>query len=99
MQNGGGQARHGALGAKVADAGGKVLPGGIAVQGALVGGVNPGSAAEAAGLRTGDVITAVDGRAISSADELATALRGQSGKGMTLSLRRGTGERNVLVQL
>jgi serine protease Do/serine protease DegQ len=42
--------------------------------GALVAGVAPGSAAEKAGVRTGDVVTAVDGHGIRSAAELRRAI-------------------------
>src|SRR5207253_836830 len=62
------------LGAKVADASGYALPGGTAVQGAYVGGVNPGTPAEVAGLKTGDVITAVNGSPIRSVNDLVSAL-------------------------
>jgi S1-C subfamily serine protease len=44
------------------------------VSGALVGGVRDGSAAARAGIEAGDVITHLGSRAISSADELSTAL-------------------------
>jgi membrane-associated protease RseP (regulator of RpoE activity) len=89
------------LGAKVADAGRYALPGGTAVEGAYVGGVTLGSPAELAGLRAGDVITAVGGKAIRSVDELAAALNALSPTGgpTTLTLARGTATREVRVQL
>src|SRR5664280_1160231 len=43
--------------------------------GALVGTVAPGSAAAAAGLRAGDVITALDDTAVGGADDLTAAVR------------------------
>lgn len=43
--------------------------------GAFVSAVQPGSAAEAAGLREGDIITAVDGQTITDADGLVAAVR------------------------
>ena len=43
--------------------------------GALVGTVAPGSAAFAAGLRAGDVITALDDSAVGGADDLTAAVR------------------------
>lgn len=45
-------------------------------QGALLKNINPGSAAERAGLRNGDLITSVDGRDIKSAEELVDAISG-----------------------
>ena len=63
---------------------------------ALVGGsvlitsVAPGSPAEQAGLRGGDVILAVDGKPVISPGELVETVRGGSGKPIELSLRRGS---------
>lgn len=86
------------LGAKVADAGHHALPGGTTVQGALVGGVNPGSPAEKAGLKVGDVIVAVAGRPIASVDELSAAFSASKESNITLTLARGTNRREVTVQ-
>lgn len=85
------------LGAKVADAGRYALPGGTSVQGAFVGGINPGSPAERSGLKVGDVITAVDGKPITSVDELSAALSTASGT-TRLTLARGVTQRDVTVQ-
>lgn len=90
---------HRSLGAKVADAGRYTLPGGTAVQGALVGGINPGSPAEKAGLKVGDVIVALADRPIASVDELSAALAGLKESSTTLTLARGTNRREVTVQL
>lgn len=49
------------------------------VQGAVVAGVKPGSAAEQAGLRPGDVVVGVGTRQIASAEEAARAIRGATG--------------------
>jgi len=89
------------LGAKVADAGRYALLGGTGVEGAYVGGVTPGSPAEQAGLRAGDVITAVGGKTIRSADDLATALNtiDPASGPTTLTLARGTATREVRVEL
>lgn len=87
------------LGAKVADAGRYALPGGTAVQGAYVGGVNTGSPAEAAGLKVGDVIVAVDGKPVRSVDDLAQTLARLSEDKATLSVARGSSTREVLVHL
>ena len=65
------------LGAQVADAATIALRQGTAAQpGAYVGGVRPGSVASHAGLRAGDIITAVDGTKVTNADDLAQALKG-----------------------
>lgn len=87
------------LGARVADASRYTMPGGTAVEGAYVGGVNPNSPAEAAGLKTGDVITAVGGKPVASVDELAQALQ-QRGEGtLVFSVARGATRRDVVVRL
>jgi S1-C subfamily serine protease len=86
------------LGAKVADAGRHVLPGGTRVEGAFVGGVNAGSPADRAGLKVGDVIIAVDDRPITSVDELSEALTGAKAANVKLTLARGATSREVTVQ-
>lgn len=53
--------------------------------GALVAGVVPGSAADAAGLAAGDLITKLDGRAVSSPATLRSAIL-RAGPGATVSL-------------
>ena len=63
---------------------------------ALVGGsvlitsVAPGSPAEQAGLRGGDVILAVDGKPVISPGELVDTVKGRSGQPIELSLRRAS---------
>jgi putative serine protease PepD len=75
------------------------MPGGTAVRGAYVGGVNPGSPAEAAGLKAGDVITAVGGTPVGSVDDLTAAL-GKLGPGpVQLTVARGTSTRTVTATL
>jgi glutaredoxin 3 len=86
------------LGAKVADANRFALPGGTNVEGAYVGGVNPGSPAESAGLKVGDVITAVEGTPIRSVDDLSNAIK-RAGDQVRLSVARGPSRREVLVRL
>jgi putative serine protease PepD len=62
--------------------------------------VEPGSAAAAAGIRAGDVITAVGDRAISSSTELTAAIRSQApGEEVTLTVRRGDRSDTVEVTL
>ncbi len=73
LASGGGQRPH--LGLKVADAS-KVAQrtGSVPVFGALVGGANPGSLGERAGLRNGDIITELNLRPIRGADDLERAM-------------------------
>jgi S1-C subfamily serine protease len=72
--------------------------------GVQVGGVVPGSSAEKAGVRAGDVITSVGGQAVTSSvdlhdvvsahrpgDTVAVAWTDASGKRHTASIRLGTG--------
>src|SRR5690606_874835 len=67
-----GEVRRGRLGIEMADVSAEVqrrlrLP---TLDGALLSGVQSGSPAEQAGLREGDVVTALNGRAVRSAGEL-----------------------------
>jgi putative serine protease PepD len=66
-----GKATHARLGVQVGDAqSSDGLP-----QGARLGEVTSGGAADKAGLQAGDVVTAVDGKAIASGDALVAAVR------------------------
>ena len=98
-----GQARKGQpkLGASIADAASQVArhPG-IPATGAYVGRVRTGSPAERAGLRRGDVITALGGQPVAHAADVHQLLP-QMPKGRDLSLtyvRKGR-ERDTLVRL
>jgi putative serine protease PepD len=74
-----GQASHPYLGVSLADADG----------GARVTQVASGSAAADAGLEAGDVITAVDGRAVANADDVVARISAMSpGDAVTLSVQR-----------
>lgn len=73
--------------------------------GARVEAVSPGGPAEEAGIRTGDVITGVNGQALAAGDErspsreLVARLSGvEPGEGVRLHLRRDGGERDVTVR-
>jgi len=62
---------HARLGVTVSD-----VEGGTLNQGARLRSVEDGSAAAAAGLRTGDIITKVDGRVIDGSESLVATIRG-----------------------
>ena len=64
---------------------------------AVLGDVQPGSPAAAAGLRAGDTIVAVDGRPIDGWIELAQAIRDSGGRTLALSVRRDDGALEVRV--
>jgi S1-C subfamily serine protease len=69
-------------------------------QGAQVANVLSGSPAAQAGLQAGDVITAVDGTAVSNPSELAQRIRAhQSGDQVTISYSRSGTSTDVQVQL
>ena len=69
-------------------------------EGALVVEVTPGTPAEAAGLRPGDVITAVGDDEINSSDDLSTAIRKrQPGDRVEVRWQRGSDERSATVTL
>ncbi|MFB9375560.1 S1C family serine protease [Kineococcus gynurae] len=62
--------------------------------------VQPGGPADEAGLRAGDVILAIDGRAVTEAAELIVDIRArQPGDTVTLTVRRGSGTDEVPVTL
>jgi S1-C subfamily serine protease len=89
------------LGARVADAATIALrrPG-IPTSGAYVGGVRPGSPADAAGLRAGDVIVSVNGAPISNAAGLEAALsKAPPGHSVPISYQRDGATRQVAVAL
>ena len=67
--------------------------------GVEIGSVQPGSPAERAGLRPGDLVASVDGVDTSSADvpAVATLLRGKESSTVTVSVRRGNATRTVTV--
>ena len=56
----------------------------------IIGKVTAGSVAELAGLRAGDAILAIDGRAVSSWSEVAAAIRQAPGSDLQFDLRRGS---------
>ncbi len=73
---------------------------GLAGTGAYVISVGPGTPAESAGLRAGDVITTVDGEEITSSDELGSAIRGhRPGDRVEVTWQGGGVERSATVAL
>jgi S1-C subfamily serine protease len=68
--------------------------------GALVTSVEPDSPAARAGLRTGDVVRAVEDEQISSMSELALTIRSRSpGDRVVLAVLRDSDERRITVEL
>ena len=68
--------------------------------GALVGRVQPGSAAERAGLQPGDVITALAGQAVTGADDLQRLVSQLTpGREISLTYVRQGQQRHALVNL
>lgn len=64
---------------------------------ATVGTLQPNMPAERAGLRSGDTIVSVDGRAIESGEQLVDLIHRSTGKKLTLGVRRDTRTFNVTV--
>jgi putative serine protease PepD len=68
--------------------------------GALVDAVTPGSAAERAGLRSGDVVVSVDGRTVDDAAALTAAIRSHDpGQEVRITVKRGGSERTIRATL
>ena len=67
--------------------------------GALIASVETGSPGQAVGLIVGDVITAVDGTAITGPDGLRSALADHAGQAVTLTLSRGGAKQELAVTL
>jgi putative serine protease PepD len=85
-----GKVAHAYLGVQLGDGSG----------GATVGEVASGAPAADAGLRSGDVVTAIDGKAISSADALVNAVDAHKpGDSVTLKVKRGGSTKDVTVKL
>ncbi|MBA3013358.1 MAG: RIP metalloprotease RseP [Proteobacteria bacterium] len=54
-----------------------------------IGEISPGSAAEQAGLKPGDIVVAIDGKAITSWSEVSESVKKSGGKELTVSIKRG----------
>ncbi|ORC15300.1 protease Do [Rothia nasimurium] len=95
-----GSATHGLLGAQVSTSPANKDESQAFGDGALIQEVTSGGAAEKAGLRAGDVVTAVNGRTISEATELTAAVRqATAGSEVTLTVLRGSSTQEVTVTL
>ena len=93
-----GSAQHAMLGVQISTS--SVLVGDENRLGALVATVNPGSAAEAAGLIQGDVIVGINGSAVTSCPSLTGYVRRYSaGDQVTLDVVRDGVQQQVLVTL
>lgn len=72
----------------------------VPTQGAVVTQVVAGSPAGAAGLQQGDVIVSFDGKQVTSADQLATAIQaGHPGQRVSIGLYRGQSQMTVTATL
>jgi putative serine protease PepD len=87
----GGTVQHAYLGVFIGDA-----PNG----GAEISSVKQGTPAAKAGLKKGDVITAVNGKALENADALTAAVTSRSpGQKLTLTVHRGSSTRQITITL
>ena len=69
------------------------------VSGVLVMGVVPNSPAATAGIRRGDVVTQIDGQAITDAEALQTLVdRSGIGKNLRLTVKRGNNTQQLSVR-
>ena len=90
-----GKVLRGRIGARVGN-----LPRGDRRPGAVIRGVTPGGAAAQAGLRRGDIVTAVGGRAIRSASDVTSALHMyRIGEAIELTVRRDGAARKFTMRL
>jgi putative serine protease PepD len=86
----GGQVQHAFLGLQLSDGTG----------GAQVGSVTSGSPAATAGIKTGDMVTAIDGTAVTGADDVVGIVQSHKpGDTITLTVRNGGSTRDVQVKL
>ena len=71
-----------------------------ATSGALVGAVTSGGPAEAAGLKAGDIVTAIDGKKVSGSGDLVSAIAARSpGDRIELTVKRGSGTQTLTATL
>jgi len=84
----GGKVEHAYLGVKVGDA--------PNAAGAQIGSIVPGSPADKAGLEQGDIVTAVDGKAIASSDDLTASVASyKPGDKVTFTVERNGSTKKI----
>jgi serine protease Do/serine protease DegQ len=97
-----GEVRRGRLGVSVQDLT-PALARAFGIQndrGAVIAQISPNSAAQRAGLQTGDVVLAVDGKAIRNANQLRNAIGLLTvGEQVTLTILRDGKTRNIKVRI
>lgn len=71
---------------------------GVPVLSTQVGGVEPGSPAERAGIQKGDTVLALNGQPVKDWEELSSGIKKSGGGSITLQLRRDGQETTVAVQ-
>lgn len=71
---------------------------GVSFLTARVGGVNPDLPAAKAGIQKGDLVVAIDGKAVQRWDELSKAIRESGGAPVTLRIQRDQQEMEIAVQ-
>jgi putative serine protease PepD len=87
-----GKAQHALLGVSVQTA--------TSGNGVTVGQVSAGSAAASAGVKAGDVITAVDGTNVATAEKLRAIIAGHKpGDSVTLTIQRGGSSKTLTATL
>jgi membrane-associated protease RseP (regulator of RpoE activity) len=72
---------------------------GVVLEGRAVVRVVPGSAAERAGLRVGDELTAADGRVVAAAADLASVLQDRAGSPVAVRILRGGSAMELVADL
>jgi S1-C subfamily serine protease len=73
---------------------------GVSAGGAEVAQVSPGTPGAAAGLKSGDLVTAVNGKAVTTTDQfIATVDNYAPGQTVTLTVKRGGQTQNIKVKL
>jgi putative serine protease PepD len=86
-----GHVSHGYLGVATSDGN---------TAGATVANVQPSSPAESAGIQQGDVIKSIDGKAVTSSEDVVSAISGRhAGDKVTLGIERGGSTKSVTVTL